>query len=50
MQAILSDWRNAERRAATAVAGSAEAVEAHALVDRLRDEYRRAHEAVIRDR
>jgi hypothetical protein len=45
MQAILSDWRDAERRAAAAAAGSAEAAEAEALVSRLRDEYRRAHEA-----
>jgi hypothetical protein len=50
MQAILSDWRDAERRAATALPGSADAAEASALVGRLRDEYRRAHEAVIRDR
>lgn len=50
MAAILADWRDAERRAAKAAAGSAEAAEANALVDRLRDEYRRAHEAVIGDR
>jgi hypothetical protein len=50
IQAILSDWRDAERRAATASPGSAEATEANALVGRLRAEYRRAHEAVIRDR
>ena len=49
IQAILSEWREAERRAATAVPGSAEAAEASALVERLRDEYRRAHEAVIGD-
>jgi hypothetical protein len=45
MQAILAEWRDAERRAAGAAAGSAEAAEAEALVGRLRDEYRRAHEA-----
>jgi hypothetical protein len=45
MQAILADWRDAERRAADAEPGSAEAAEAEALVNRLRDEYRRAHEA-----
>jgi hypothetical protein len=45
MDAILADWRNAERRAAAAIPGSAEAAEAVALVGRLRDEYRRAHEA-----
>lgn len=49
MQAILSDWRDAERRAAAAAQGSAEAAEASALVDGLREEYRRAHEAVIRN-
>jgi hypothetical protein len=50
MAAILADWRDAERRAASAAAGSAEAAETNALVDRLRDEYRRAHEALIGDR
>jgi hypothetical protein len=45
MQAILADWRDAERRAAAAAEGSAEATDADALVRRLRDEYRRAHEA-----
>ena len=45
MQAILADWREAERRAADADPGTAEATEAEALVTLLRDEYRRAHEA-----
>ena len=45
IQAILADWREAERRSAAAVPGSAEALEAEALEDRLREEYRRAHEA-----
>ncbi|HZC33553.1 MAG TPA: hypothetical protein VE640_09740 [Candidatus Bathyarchaeia archaeon] len=45
IQAILAEWRDAERRAAAAAPGSAEASEAEALVGRLRDEYRRAHEA-----
>lgn len=45
IQAILSDWREAERRAGAAEAGSADAAEADALVARLREEYRRAHEA-----
>jgi DNA-binding HxlR family transcriptional regulator len=48
IQAILADWRDAERRAIAAEAGSAEAAEADALVDRLREEYRRAHEAAAR--
>jgi DNA-binding HxlR family transcriptional regulator len=50
IHAILADWREAERRAITAEAGSAEAAEANALVDRLREEYRRAHEAAARGR
>jgi hypothetical protein len=45
IQSILADWRDAERRAAAAEPGSAEAAEADALVSRLREEYRRAHEA-----
>jgi hypothetical protein len=49
IQAILADWREAERRAIAAESGSAEAAEANALVDRLRDEYRRAHDAAARD-
>jgi hypothetical protein len=44
IQAVLVDWRDAERRAAGATPGSAEAAEANALVDSLREEYRRAHE------
>ena len=42
VQAVLSDWRDAERRAAAAEPGSAEEAESRALVDRLRAEYRRA--------
>jgi hypothetical protein len=45
IQAILAEWRDAERRVAAAAPGSAEAAEAEALVSRLRNEYRRAHEA-----
>jgi hypothetical protein len=41
---ILADWRDAERRASDAPAGSAEAGAAEAEVDRLREEYRAAHE------
>jgi hypothetical protein len=48
IQAILADWREAERRAIAADSGSAEAAEANALVDRLREEYRLAHEAATR--
>ena len=45
---ILSDWRDAERRLESAPEGTAEALEAGVLVDRLRDEYRMAHEAARR--
>jgi hypothetical protein len=41
---ILAEWREAERRAAAAEPGSAEAREVEILIDRLRAEYRRAHE------
>jgi hypothetical protein len=40
---ILVDWRDAERRAAGAMAGSASEKAAKADVDRLRAEYQRAH-------
>jgi hypothetical protein len=39
---ILAEWRAAERRAAAAEPGSAEAAEARALGDHAREEYRRA--------
>jgi hypothetical protein len=39
--AILADWRAAERRLATADAGSRDEAEARADVERLRGEYRR---------
>lgn len=39
---ILAEWRAAERRAAAAEPGSAEAAEARALGDHHREEYRRA--------
>jgi hypothetical protein len=50
IQAVLADWRDAERRAAAAEPGSAEAAEADAIVSSLRDEYRRAHAVISRDR
>ncbi|MEO5940410.1 MAG: hypothetical protein ABIZ72_05555 [Candidatus Limnocylindrales bacterium] len=50
IEAVLADWRDAERRAAVAETGSAEAAEANALVDRLRAEYRRAHAVASRPR
>jgi hypothetical protein len=49
MELILAEWREAERRLASASPDSVEESEARVRVKRLRDEYRRAHEA-IRDR
>jgi hypothetical protein len=46
---ILADWREAERRAQAAPAGSKEAAEADADIDRFKAEYRRAHEEAIRN-
>ena len=45
LYAILTEWRDAERRAAAATPGSPESIEASALVARLRDEYQAAQEA-----
>jgi hypothetical protein len=50
IQAVLADWREAERRVIASEPGSAEEAEARALVTALREEYRRAHEAVPRHR
>ena len=44
MSAILEAWRQAERDLAGTLPGTPEADVARQLVDRLRDEYRRAHE------
>jgi DNA-binding HxlR family transcriptional regulator len=46
IQAVLAEWREAERRHVAAEPGSGEAAEAEALVNRLREEYRRAYEAL----
>ena len=43
--AILADWRDAERVARDAAEGSVERSRAEAMVDRFREEYRRAFEA-----
>jgi hypothetical protein len=48
ISAILSDWRDAERRLEAAEVGTAAAREAEVIVDRLKEEYRRAHEAARR--
>ena len=46
---ILADWREAERRAQAAPPGSQEAAEAEGDIDRLKAEYRRAHEEAVRN-
>ena len=48
ISAILSDWRDAERRLEASAEGTAEAREAEVLVGQLREEYREAHEAARR--
>jgi hypothetical protein len=50
IQTILAEWRDAERTALSAEAGSREAAEAERAVDRLKAEYRRAHEEASRQR
>ena len=47
---ILADWREAERRAASADSDSAEGHSAALAVDRFREEYRRAQDAATRAR
>jgi hypothetical protein len=49
ISAILSDWRDAERRLEGAEPGSAEEREVEVLVEHLREEYRQAHEAARRE-
>jgi hypothetical protein len=49
ISAILADWRDAERRLQGTEPGSAEEREVEVLVEQLRDEYRRAHEAARRE-
>jgi hypothetical protein len=46
---ILADWREAERRAQAAPVGSKDAAEAEDDIDRLKAEYRRAHEETTRN-
>jgi hypothetical protein len=45
---ILADWREAERTAQAAAPGSTEAAEAEREIDRLKAEYREAHEEATR--
>jgi hypothetical protein len=47
--AILADWREAERTAQAAAPGSTEAAEAERQIDRLKAEYREAHEEATRN-
>jgi hypothetical protein len=49
ISAILSDWREAERRLEGAEPDSAEEREVEVLVEQLREEYRQAHEAARRE-
>jgi hypothetical protein len=49
ISAILSDWRDAERRLEGTEPDSAEQREVEVLVEQLRDEYRQAHEAARRE-
>ena len=49
ISAILSDWRDAERRLEGVEPGSAEEREVEVLVEQLREEYRQAHEAARRE-
>jgi hypothetical protein len=46
---ILADWRETERVAQAATPGSVEAAEAERAIDRLKDEYREAHEKATRN-
>jgi hypothetical protein len=46
---ILADWREAERAAQAATPGSAEAAKAERAIDRLKQEYREAHEEATRN-
>jgi DNA-binding HxlR family transcriptional regulator len=48
LTAILAEWREAERRLAAADPESADAAEARALTEALRDEYGRAYDAARR--
>jgi hypothetical protein len=48
VHAVLAEWRDAERRLADLAADSTEAAVARAEIATLREEYRRAHDAVAR--
>ena len=48
VQTVLADWRDAERQLGDAIPGSPEAARFRAEIEVLREEYRRAHDAVVR--
>ena len=45
---VLAEWRDAERHLGEALPGSPEAARLRAEIEMLREEYRRAHDAVVR--
>ena len=48
VQTVLAEWRDAERHLGEALPGTPEAARLRAEIEVLREEYRRAHEAVVR--
>jgi hypothetical protein len=48
LHAVLSDWRDAERRLSEVAPDSPEGLHLRAQIDLLRDEYRQAHDAAAR--
>jgi len=48
VQTVLAEWRDAERQLGEALPGTPEAARLRAEIEVLREEYRRAHDAVVR--
>ena len=48
VQTVLAEWRDAERHLGEALPGTPEAARLRAEIEILREEYRRAHDAVVR--
>ena len=48
VQTVLAEWRDAERHLGEALPGTPEAARLRAEIEVLREEYRRAHDAVVR--
>ena len=48
VQTVLAEWRDSERQLGEALPGSPEATRLRAEIEVLREEYRRAHDAVVR--